>query len=294
MRVRYSPFGFLLRSLTRSLSLRIFFFFFFRRRVAQNLKKKLRRAGSGIHGPDRIRPRAGAVLRGMPHRPHHMPDRRGSAARILPRSEQVRRSDIRREGGDGAFPEPRVDHEAGRGVLSEGRAKPPSRGVSLFFSTHHASNRVCRYLGLPRLKNSRNTRRAVLPCIASHSSLAQINEKTHTHTHTHIDDDRILQVEAIRTLLEKCPGVLPIACGGGGVPVARVPSNPRTLVGVEAVIDKDRCGAMLANELDADGLIILTDGGGIWQNFGKPDAREMKVACYFLPPFYTRSLSPPD
>ena len=121
-----------------------------------------------------------------------------------------------------------------------------------------------------------------------------MKKKKKTHTHTHIDDDRILQVEAIRTLLEKCPGVLPIACGGGGVPVARVPSNPRTLVGVEAVIDKDRCGAMLANELDADGLIILTDGGGIWQNFGKPDAREMKVACYFLPPFYTRSLSPPD
>ena len=57
--------------------------------------------------------------------------------------------------------------------------------------------------------------------------------------------------------------------------------DPRTLVGVEAVIDKDRCGAKLANELDADGLIILTDGGGIWQNFGKPDAREMKVVAIF-------------
>jgi len=54
-----------------------------------------------------------------------------------------------------------------------------------------------------------------------------------------------------------------------------VPSNPQTLQGVEAVIDKDRCGGKLANELDADGYIILTDGGGIWQNFGKPDAREM-------------------
>jgi carbamate kinase len=47
------------------------------------------------------------------------------------------------------------------------------------------------------------------------------------------------------------------------------------LQGVEAVIDKDRCGGKLANELDADGYIILTDGGGIWQNFGKPNAREM-------------------
>jgi hypothetical protein len=88
-------------------------------------------------------------------------------------------------------------------------------------------------------------------------------------------EDRILQVEAIRCLLEQCPEILPIACGGGGIPVSRVPSNPQTLQGVEAVIDKDRCGGKLANELDADGYIILTDGGGIWQNFGKPNAREM-------------------
>ena len=78
--------------------------------------------------------------------------------------------------------------------------------------------------------------------------------------------------------MEQSPDILPIACGGGGIPVSRIPSNPRTLTGVEAVIDKDRCGAKLANELDADGYIILTDGGGIWKNFGKPDAQEMKMA----------------
>lgn len=88
----------------------------------------------------------------------------------------------------------------------------------------------------------------------------------------------ILQIDAVKTLLEHSPGVLPIACGGGGVPVARVPSNPNTLLGVEAVIDKDACGAKLANEIDADGFIILTDGGGIWENFGKPEAREMMEA----------------
>jgi hypothetical protein len=48
----------------------------------------------------------------------------------------------------------------------------------------------------------------------------------------------ILQIEAIKTLLEHLPGTLPIACGGGGIPVARVPANPKTLIGVEAVIDK--------------------------------------------------------
>jgi len=88
----------------------------------------------------------------------------------------------------------------------------------------------------------------------------------------------ILQIDAIKTLLKHAPGVLPIACGGGGVPVARIPANPSTLMGVEAVIDKDACGAKLANEIDADGFIILTDGGGIWENFGKPEAREMKEA----------------
>jgi carbamate kinase len=86
----------------------------------------------------------------------------------------------------------------------------------------------------------------------------------------------ILQIEAVRTLLEHSPvKVLPIACGGGGVPVSRVPSRPETLQGVEAVIDKDACGSMLANALNADAFIILTDGGGIWQDFGKPHGREM-------------------
>jgi len=88
----------------------------------------------------------------------------------------------------------------------------------------------------------------------------------------------ILQLDAVKTLLEHNPNVLPIACGGGGVPVARIPSCPTTLQGVEAVIDKDACGAKLAVELEADGYIILTDGGGIWENFGKPEAREMEAA----------------
>ena len=48
----------------------------------------------------------------------------------------------------------------------------------------------------------------------------------------------ILQIEAIKTLIEHSPGTLTIACGGGGIPVARVPANPQTLIGVEAVIDK--------------------------------------------------------
>mmetsp|Transcript_29041 Transcript_29041/g.48339 ORF Transcript_29041/g.48339 Transcript_29041/m.48339 type:complete len:276 (-) Transcript_29041:742-1569(-) len=52
--------------------------------------------------------------------------------------------------------------------------------------------------------------------------------------------EEILQIDAVRCLLENAPDVLPIACGGGGVPVCRVPANPNTLQGVEAVIDKVR------------------------------------------------------
>ena len=63
----------------------------------------------------------------------------------------------------------------------------------------------------------------------------------------------ILQVDAVKTLLESDLDCLPIVCGGGGVPVARVSSRPSTLVGVEAVIDKDACGSKLAVDLEADG-----------------------------------------
>ncbi len=38
------------------------------------------------------------------------------------------------------------------------------------------------------------------------------------------------------------------------------------------------CGGKLAFDLEADGFIILTDGGGIWEKYGKPEAREMAVA----------------
>ena len=89
---------------------------------------------------------------------------------------------------------------------------------------------------------------------------------------------QIMQLEAVRALLDAdcCAApmrLMPIACGGGGAPVCY--DECGAIKGVEAVIDKDNCGALLANELDADVYIILTDGGGIWENFNKPNAREM-------------------
>jgi len=96
---------------------------------------------------------------------------------------------------------------------------------------------------------------------------------------------QIMQVDAVDALLsvQKPDGPLPIICGGGGVPVTRMGSNFAMIPagayeGLEAVIDKDLCGSLLANTINAEGFIILTDGGGIWENFGKPNAREMQMA----------------
>jgi carbamate kinase len=95
----------------------------------------------------------------------------------------------------------------------------------------------------------------------------------------------ILQIDAVRTLLKTQgpTGPLPIVCGGGGVPVTRMGNAYANITagayeGLEAVIDKDNCGALASLQLDADAFFILTDGGGIWDNFGKPGAREMKMA----------------
>lgn len=61
-----------------------------------------------------------------------------------------------------------------------------------------------------------------------------------------------------------------------GSAFANIPSG--AFEGLEAVIDKDHCASLASLQLDADVLLILTDGGGIWDKFGKPDAREMKMA----------------
>lgn len=76
----------------------------------------------------------------------------------------------------------------------------------------------------------------------------------------------IVEIDAIRSLLEQ--GQLVIACGGGGIPVVNENGH---LKGVGAVIDKDFASCLLAKELDADFLIILTAVEKVAINFGKPD-----------------------
>ena len=78
----------------------------------------------------------------------------------------------------------------------------------------------------------------------------------------------IIEIGTIRTMVES--GDLVIACGGGGIPVIRQGNH---LKGASAVIDKDFASCLLAKELDADFLIILTAVEQVALNFGKPDEK---------------------
>jgi carbamate kinase len=65
----------------------------------------------------------------------------------------------------------------------------------------------------------------------------------------------------------------PVICaGGGGVPVVREDG----LRGVEAVVDKDRTAALLATDLDADALVVLTDVSHACVDYGTPDERPLR------------------
>ena len=75
---------------------------------------------------------------------------------------------------------------------------------------------------------------------------------------------RLLESMTINLLLDA--GAVVVANGGGGIPMVRTDDN--LLVGVEAVIDKDLAGALLARELGATGFVILTDVAGVAVDFG--------------------------
>jgi carbamate kinase len=81
----------------------------------------------------------------------------------------------------------------------------------------------------------------------------------------------IEEIGVIRALVES--GALVICAGGGGIPVVR--GEEGMLHGVEAVIDKDMGASLLARELHADRLMILTDVEKAAINFRKPDQREL-------------------
>jgi carbamate kinase len=73
----------------------------------------------------------------------------------------------------------------------------------------------------------------------------------------------VVELAAVRTLL--AAGTPVVACGGGGIPVV---SHNGRLSGVEAVVDKDRASALLAGELGARRLLVLTDVPAVQLGFG--------------------------
>ncbi len=84
----------------------------------------------------------------------------------------------------------------------------------------------------------------------------------------------ILDKDIIKLLLER--DIIVIAAGGGGIPVYREPSG--WLEGVDGVIDKDLASAVLARDIGAEDLIILTGVDRVAINFKKPDQRELDRA----------------
>ena len=83
---------------------------------------------------------------------------------------------------------------------------------------------------------------------------------------------QILEMGVIELLVER--QVTVICAGGGGIPVVR--RKDGQIIGVEAVIDKDFASALLARELGADALVMLTDVEAVYQGWGEADARALR------------------
>lgn len=81
---------------------------------------------------------------------------------------------------------------------------------------------------------------------------------------------RIVEIDAIKQLWDS---TIVIACGGGGIPV--VENADGTMEGVAAVIDKDFAAELLAEQVDADALMILTEVEKVAINFNKPDQEDL-------------------
>ena len=78
---------------------------------------------------------------------------------------------------------------------------------------------------------------------------------------------RIVEIDVIRMLVDE--GVLVVCCGGGGVPVVR---HGKEIQGIEAVIDKDHTAAVLATQLHATRLLLLTGVETVMRGFGTQTA----------------------
>ncbi len=99
----------------------------------------------------------------------------------------------------------------------------------------------------------------------------------------------IVELEVIRDLVND--GVLVVACGGGGIPVVR--ENGK-LLGVEAVIDKDRASSLLASELGVDIFAISTDTDFVYLDYKRPTQRPLtRVSALDMERHYRDGHFPP-
>src|SRR3954464_11724826 len=88
------------------------------------------------------------------------------------------------------------------------------------------------------------------------------------------EPQHIFEIQPIRWLLEH--DVVVICAGGGGVPTMFLPSAETTLVGVEAVIDKDLASELLARQIAADLFVMATDVEAVYQDWGTPQQRALR------------------
>jgi carbamate kinase len=83
---------------------------------------------------------------------------------------------------------------------------------------------------------------------------------------------QIFELRPVRWLLEQ--GAVVIAAGGGGIPTMYLPGT-RTLVGVEAVVDKDLASSLMAQLIDADEFVVATDADAVYVDWGTAQQRAL-------------------
>lgn len=132
--------------------------------------------------------------------------------------------------------------------LEDPAMQHPSKPVGPFYSREEAADRK-RQLGWEIVEDAARGYRRVVPSP---------------------EPIEIVELEVIRDLVDR--GVLVIACGGGGIPIARKNGQP---YGVEAVIDKDRASALLASSLGVDLFVISTDTDYVYLDYKKPAQRPL-------------------
>ncbi len=81
----------------------------------------------------------------------------------------------------------------------------------------------------------------------------------------------IHEIGVIKSLVAN--GTIVVACGGGGIPIYQ--NDSRGLEGIDAVVDKDLAAAVVARELGAELLLILTDVDGVYENWGTANQRAL-------------------